>query len=42
MDFRGWVPPEIAIGLAIITLLGGSWIVVGVWWLAHHLSIGWQ
>lgn len=42
MDFRGWVPPEIAIGMVLIALLGGSWVVVGIWWLASHLSLGWH
>lgn len=39
MDFRGWVPPEIAIGAGLILLLGGSWIVFGLWKLSQHVSI---
>lgn len=42
MDFRGWVPPEIAVGLSIILVLGGSWIVFGLWKLSPHVTIGWQ
>lgn len=38
---EGWVPPEFAIGCAIILLLGGSWVVVGIYFLFKHLTIGW-
>jgi hypothetical protein len=41
MDFRGWVPPEIAIGLGLIALLGGSWVLFGLWWLSQHITVGW-
>jgi hypothetical protein len=42
MDFRGWIPPEIAIGFLLIAVLGGSWIVFGLWKLSQHVTIGWQ
>jgi hypothetical protein len=42
MDFRGWVPPEIAIGAGLILLLGGSWLVFGIYKLSQHITIGLQ
>jgi hypothetical protein len=42
MDFRGWMPPEIAVGLTLIAVLGGSWIVFGLYKLSQHVTVGWQ
>lgn len=42
MDFRNYVPPEFYWIAGLILLLGGSWVVVLIYWLATHVSIGWQ
>jgi hypothetical protein len=42
MDFRGYVPPGLMVGISLIAILGGSWVVVGLWWLSHHVSISFQ
>jgi hypothetical protein len=42
MGFRVWIPSEAAIGFTIMVLLGGSWLVFGLYKLSQHLTIGWQ
>jgi hypothetical protein len=39
--FENWVPPEFYWMILLIVILGGSWIVFGLWHLFAHLSIGW-